>query len=51
MKISNIFLRAIFSYKFVLIMMTLLALGAGIATFLESRYDTQTARILVYGAL
>ncbi|MCR4942588.1 MAG: cytochrome c biogenesis protein CcsA [Campylobacter sp.] len=46
MKILKIFL----SYKFVIFMLGILALGAGVATFIESAYDTQTAKILVYDA-
>ncbi|WP_170000035.1 cytochrome c biogenesis protein CcsA [Campylobacter sp. RM9328] len=38
------------SYKFVIFMLSILATGAGVATFLESIYDTQTAKILVYDA-
>lgn len=38
------------SYKFVIFLMLILAVFAGIATFLENIYDTQTARILIYNA-
>ncbi|MBR8461328.1 cytochrome c biogenesis protein CcsA [Campylobacter sp. faydin G-105] len=43
--------KILFSYKFVLILLAILAIGAGIATFLESIYDTATAQIYVYEAL
>ena len=39
------------SYKFALLLLFILAAGAGVATFLESIYDTPTAKILVYEAL
>ncbi len=44
MKILNI-------YRLSLILLFILAFGAGMATFLENFYDTQTARVLVYEAL
>ena len=44
MKILNI-------YRLSLILLFILAFGAGVATFLENFYDTQTARVLVYEAL
>ncbi|QPI07600.1 cytochrome c biogenesis protein [Campylobacter concisus] len=44
MKILNI-------YRLSLILLFILAFGAGAATFLENFYDTQTARVLVYEAL
>ena len=44
MKILNI-------YRLSLILLFILAFGAGSATFLENFYDTQTARVLVYEAL
>ncbi|MFW5625322.1 MAG: cytochrome c biogenesis protein ResB, partial [Campylobacter hyointestinalis] len=43
--------KILISYKFILFLLFLLGLGAGVATFLESIYDTQTAQILVYNAL
>ena len=45
----NLF-RFLTSYKFALCLLFILAAGAGVATFLESIYDTQTAKILVYEA-
>jgi len=47
MKPINLFL----SYGFIIFMLLVLAVAAGSATFLESFYDTQTAKILVYDAL
>ena len=44
------FFRFLTSYKFALCLLFILAAGAGVATFLESIYDTQTAKILVYEA-
>ncbi|MCD8212560.1 MAG: cytochrome c biogenesis protein ResB, partial [Campylobacter sp.] len=44
--LSKIFL----SYKFIIFMLSILAIGAAVATFIESIYDTQTAKILVYDA-
>ncbi|WP_298028989.1 cytochrome c biogenesis protein CcsA [uncultured Campylobacter sp.] len=43
-------LKFFISYKFALCLLFVLAAGAGVATFLESIYDTQTAKILVYEA-
>ncbi|ALV24617.1 cytochrome c biogenesis protein [Campylobacter iguaniorum] len=42
--------RVLLSYKFILFLLFILACGAGVATFLESIYDTQTAKIFVYNA-
>lgn len=39
------------SYKLALVLLFILAVGAGVATFLESIYDTATAKIFVYNAL
>lgn len=50
MKFISILGKLFFSYKFILFMLFLLGLGAGVATFIESVYDTQTAKILVYDA-
>ena len=47
MKPINLFL----SYGFIIFMLLVLAIAAGSATFLESFYDTQTAKILVYDSL
>ena len=44
MKILNV-------YRLSLVLLFILAFGAGVATFLENFYDTQTARVLVYEAL
>ncbi len=43
--------KLFFSYKFMLFMLFLLGFGAGVATFIESVYDTQSAKIVVYDAL
>ncbi|MGG7074116.1 cytochrome c biogenesis protein CcsA [Campylobacter sp. 9BO] len=43
--------KLFFSYKFVLLLLLALAVAAGVATFLESIYDTATAQIFVYEAL
>jgi cytochrome c-type biogenesis protein CcsB len=43
--------KLFFSYKFMLFMLFLLGFGAGVATFIESIYDTQSAKIVVYDAL
>lgn len=43
--------KLFFSYKFILFMLFMLGSGAGVATFIESAYDTQTAKIFVYDAL
>ena len=38
----------LFSFKTTLILMAILAIGAGVATFIENDYGTSTARVLVY---
>ncbi|MGP1484935.1 MAG: cytochrome c biogenesis protein CcsA [Campylobacter sp.] len=43
-------LKIFSSYVFVTFMLIVLAIGAATATFIESIYDTQTAKILVYEA-
>ena len=43
--------RALFSMKFMTYAMILFLLGIGAATFIESAYDIQTAKILIYNAL
>jgi len=43
-KISQLF----FSLKTTLILLAILAIGAGVATFIENDYGTSTARVLVY---
>ena len=50
MKVISILGKLFFSYPFILFMLFLLGLGAGVATFIESAYDTQTAKILIYDA-
>ena len=50
MKYISILGKLFFSYKFMLFMLFLLGLGAGVATFIESAYDTQSAKIVVYDA-
>ncbi len=44
MKVFNV----LFSYYFVIFLLAVLGIGAGVATFLESIYDIQTARVVVY---
>ena len=44
-------MRILNIYRLSLILLFILAFGAGLATFLENFYDTQTARVLVYEAL
>lgn len=51
MRLVSILEKLFFSYKFILIMLSILGASAGVATFIESAYDTQTAKILVYDAL
>ena len=50
MKYVSIVEKLFFSYKFMLFMLFLLGLGAGVATFIESIYDTTSAKIVVYDA-
>jgi len=50
MKVISIFGKLFFSYPFILFMLFLLGLGAGVATFIESVYDTQSAKLLIYDA-
>merc|ERR1711879_929070 len=38
----------LFSFKTTLILLATLAIGAGVATFIENDYGTSTARVLVY---
>ena len=42
------FTDIMFSFKTTLILLSLLAIGAGVATFIENDYGTSTARVLVY---
>ena len=44
-------MRILNIYRLSLILLFILAFGAGLATFLENFYDTQTAKVLVYEAL
>ncbi len=39
------------SFKLTMILLSILALGAGIATFIENDYGTSTARVLIYNNL
>jgi len=41
-------LDILFSFKTTLILLAILAIGAGVATFMENDYGTSTARVLVY---
>ena len=41
----------LFSYWTMLLMFTLLAVGAAVGTFIENDYGTSTARVLVYNHL
>ncbi len=50
MKYVSILEKLFFSYKVMLFMLFLLGLGAGVATFIESVYDTTSAKIMVYDA-
>ncbi|MDX2360281.1 MAG: cytochrome c biogenesis protein CcsA [Crocinitomicaceae bacterium] len=45
------FVRFIFSMRMMALGMIIFLLAIAVATFLESTYDTQTARILIYNAL
>ncbi|MDD3054899.1 MAG: cytochrome c biogenesis protein CcsA [Aliarcobacter sp.] len=47
MNLSNV----LFSFKTTLILLALLAMGAGYATFIENDFGTSTARVLVYNNL
>ena len=38
----------LFSYWTMLVLFSLLAIGAGVATFIENDFGTSTARVLVY---
>ena len=44
MKLTNV----LFSFKTTLILLALLAIGAGVATFIENDFGTSSARVLVY---
>ena len=44
MKLSNV----LFSFKTTLILLSFLAIGAGVATFIENDFGTSSARVLVY---
>jgi cytochrome c biogenesis protein ResB len=41
----------LFSFKTTLVLLAILAIGAGVATFIENDYGTSTARVLVYNHL
>ena len=41
-------LDVLFSFKTTLILLAILAIGAGVATFIENDFGTSTARVLVY---
>ncbi|MFT7004628.1 MAG: cytochrome c-type biogenesis protein CcsB [Sulfurimonas sp.] len=43
--------RVFFSFRFVISMLFILGLSAGIATFIENDYDAQTAKVLVYSSM
>ncbi|MDY3199531.1 MAG: cytochrome c biogenesis protein ResB, partial [Arcobacter sp.] len=47
MKLTNV----LFSFKTTLILLALLAIGAGVATFIENDFGTSSARVLVYNNL
>ena len=47
MNLSNV----LFSFKTTLILLAILAIGAGYATFIENDFGTSTARVLVYNNL
>lgn len=47
MKLSNV----LFSFKTTLILLAILAIGAGYATFIENDFGTSSARVLVYNNL
>lgn len=47
MNLSNV----LFSFKTTLILLAILAMGAGYATFIENDFGTSTARVLVYNNL
>ena len=50
MKFIAILGKLFLSYPFILFMLFVLGLGAGVATFIESVYDTQSAKVLIYDA-
>ncbi|WP_368030580.1 cytochrome c biogenesis protein CcsA [Arcobacter sp. s6] len=47
MKITNV----LFSFKTTLILLAILAIGAGCATFIENDFGTSSARVLVYNTI
>lgn len=51
MKYLSLLGKHFFSYPFILFMLFVLGLGAGVATFIESAYDTQSAKVLIYDAI
>ena len=50
MKLISLLAKGFFSYSFIIVMLFILGAAAGIATFVESTYDVQTARVLIYDA-
>ncbi len=50
MQVFSKIARYFFSYPTALLLLAILGIGAGVATFIESMYDTQTAKIVVYDA-
>jgi len=49
-KLISLLAKGFFSYPFIMVMLFILGAAAGIATFIESSYDAQTAKIIVYDA-
>jgi cytochrome c-type biogenesis protein CcsB len=47
----NLLNKVLFSFKTTIVLLALLGIGAGVATFLENDFGTSTARILVYNNL
>ena len=41
-------LNFLFSFKATLLLLAILAIGAGVATFIENDFGTSSARVLVY---
>jgi len=49
-KLISLLAKGFFSYPFIIVMLFILGAAAGVATFVESTYDVQTARVLIYDA-
>jgi len=49
-KFFHLLLNVIFSFPFVLLMLFILGAGAGVATFIENDFGTQTAKTVVYNS-